>query len=75
MNLAKKGRFHFSLFKVDSQNYKFSLEYLICMRTFLHHMVPQQCNMVIGRNGERKVIFMGRFIYIVGWADIGEGGY
>ena len=28
MNLAKKGRFHFSLFKVDSQNSKFSLEYL-----------------------------------------------
>ena len=28
MNLAKKRQFHFSFFKVDSQNPKFSLEYL-----------------------------------------------
>ena len=29
MNLAKKSQFHFTFFKVDSQNPKFSLEYLI----------------------------------------------
>ena len=29
MNLAKKGQFHFSVFKVDSQNPKFYLEYLL----------------------------------------------
>ena len=29
INLAKKCQFHFSFFKVDSQNPKFSLEYLI----------------------------------------------
>ena len=29
MILAKKSRFHFSFFKVDSQNPKLSLEYLI----------------------------------------------
>ena len=28
MNLAKKSQFHFSFFKVDSQNPKFNLEYL-----------------------------------------------
>ena len=28
MNLAKKGQIHFSLFKVDSQNPRLSLEYL-----------------------------------------------
>ena len=27
MNLAKKSQFHFSFFKVDSQNPKFKLEY------------------------------------------------
>ena len=31
MNLAKKGQFYFSFFKVDSQNPKFNLEYLICI--------------------------------------------
>ena len=30
MNLAKKRQFQFSFFKVDSQNPKFSLEYLVC---------------------------------------------
>ena len=29
MNLDKKGQFHFSFFKVDSQNPKFNLEYLL----------------------------------------------
>ena len=29
MNLAKKSQFHFSFFKVDSQNPKFNLEYLL----------------------------------------------
>ena len=29
MILAKKSQFHFSFFKVDSQNSKFSLEYLL----------------------------------------------
>ena len=28
INLAKKSQFHFSFFKVDSQNPKFSVEYL-----------------------------------------------
>ena len=28
MKMAKKGQFHFSFFKVDSQNPKFRLEYL-----------------------------------------------
>ena len=28
MNLVKKSQFHFTFFKVDSQNPKFSLEYL-----------------------------------------------
>ena len=28
MNLAKTSQFHFSFFKVDSQNPKFNLEYL-----------------------------------------------
>ena len=31
MNLAKKSQFHFSFFKVESQNPKFSLEYLISL--------------------------------------------
>ena len=30
MNLAKKGQIRFSLFTVDSQNPKFSLEYHYC---------------------------------------------
>ena len=29
MNLAKNGQFHFLFFKVDSQNQKFNLEYLV----------------------------------------------
>ena len=29
MKLAKKSQFHFSLFKVDSKNPKFNLEYLV----------------------------------------------
>ena len=31
MNLAKKVQFHFSFFKVDSQNPKFNLEYFFLL--------------------------------------------
>ena len=35
MILAKKSQFHFSFFKVDSQNTKFSLEYLVVVWLFV----------------------------------------
>ena len=36
MNLAKKSQFHFSFFKVDSQNPKFNLEYLNPFKSRTH---------------------------------------
>ena len=35
MNLAKKGQFHFSFFKVDSKNPKFNLEYIISQKQWV----------------------------------------
>ena len=39
MSLVKKGQFHVSFFKVDSKNFKFSLEYLLSFEHFyVYHL-------------------------------------